>query len=368
MPPGITAEDWARAEARWRDEHTGAPQPADLLFALGTASVQSGAVEKAFACWEQIPVDHPTWGIRSRLAIGHHALKGDFASLAERSLREALAAGSKHSVPPSDLARGYNELVYLLSVELRLEDRRPILEEMHRLGLADVYDSKMLYFPRLLLWHPASGRTRLGRFLERDPQSLELQIASVRYLTFDGEADKADALLKRLRKEYPSHPGVLAALLECAYERSDNALMQELIGSLPPISPDQEEPEMLTLYRGLHAVEEGHWQTGLLALSSVLRTDPGDSSATMALSRVWDRLGDKVKRDQSLDRARCLSQIRVSLPTVTESNAEACRELSSKCRELPFPTASEAFENHAKRIAARSKPSNPSRELAAPKP
>ena len=154
---------------------------------------------------------------------------------AEDSLQRFLALSiGRAGVPQDDLIVARKWLCFLLSAELRLDDRRRILATAHQDWQINVNDSKQYFFPRLLIWRSSTGRTRFNDFLEQDSADLLLNVALARYLTAEGKLSESRKQLESVLTEFPNHSACRAAFLECCFEQNDWAAISETFQTIPP--------------------------------------------------------------------------------------------------------------------------------------
>lgn len=349
LPEGVSPEEYAAAERQFREKYGVAPDRLDVLSLAGELAWREERLETAAACFREIPSDDRKYGPSARLQQAQVLVKLKRADEAERNFREFLALSAKSSATPrAHIVTAYKWLTYLLSVELRFEERKDVLAEMHARGLADVYDSKQLYFPHLLIWHTSSGSRPVAEFLEEDPENPRLRIAMARYLTFEGKLDESRAILEQLRRERPKDPACAAALLECFFEGNDWEQFTAVAGSLPEYTAS--EPWLLTWMRGEFALHQERWQDAATHFERVLQSDPTNSSCNMGLARAGAELGRDEAHQEALRRSLVLSRIRANLGNTTEHNPEAALELASECDQLGLQDAAETFRRHARRI------------------
>lgn len=350
LPEGVSREQYQAASRRFTERFQRTPDRMDVFTLLGEEAGMEHRFEAAVVCFREIPTEHPRYGLNARLQEGFFELQLKQAAGAERNFREYLrVAQDDPSVPESDLVTAYKWLSFLLSVELRLQERKPILAEMHRRGLADVLDSKQFFFPHLLLLNSALGRSRLDDFLEQDPGNVRLRVASARYLTLAGRLDESMALLEELHRAVPEDRSVIAALLECCFEQDDWSHCTGV--AVPDYNVD--EPWLLTQMRAQRALEEQRWQEAARYFEAVLAEDPSNSICTMGLARAAAALGQTERHQELLRRSLVISEIRVSLVGITEEDPEAASRLAEACDSIGLTEAAEVFRGHAERIRRR---------------
>lgn len=349
LPAGVSSVDYAQARQRFQQLHRRRPSRTETLALLGGLAERDGRLEVAVACLRAIPSDDAMAGVAARLQEGQLLVRLNRAEEAERSLREFLNAAARDPLTPrDDLRSAWKWLNYLLSVELRLEERKALLAEVHASGLADVYDSKQYYFPHLLIWHSTTGRRRLREFLDHDPDNPRLNAASGRYLTAEGQLEEAQALLEAFHDRQPRDVQIAAALLECYFETNSWSEFATVAESLPPFEPS--EPWLLTRMRGEFAVHREAWDEAARYFQAVLHSDPANPWSQMGLARAEGELGRHDAHEEMLHRSLILSEIRVGIVKVTETDPEASRQLAAQCDQIGYHAAAETFRRHALRI------------------
>jgi tetratricopeptide (TPR) repeat protein len=187
----------------WLQEKYGINNPSDveIILAAGGIAVAAADYEKASRYFDQVKTEVPRFGMTARLEQGLALLKLNFATPAEQNLRKFLdAARASENPDPAQVLDGFKWLTYLLSVQIRQEERKLLLQEQHDISLADPLDSKQLYFPNLLILNSPAGRTRLAKLIENEPTNLSLLVASARYQTLAGDFDAAITSLEKLRR------------------------------------------------------------------------------------------------------------------------------------------------------------------------
>lgn len=349
LPAGLAESDYKRAAALFHTLAGRAPDRGDVLFTLGELATEEGRLETAAASLEAIPLTDPRYGLTARRKLGELLIRLDRVPQAEAVLREFLhLAGGDPSVSPEELDAARHWLSFLLSVELRFEERAAVLRDIHAAGRANVFDSKQLFFPNLLIWNSTLGRDRLQRFLEQAPDDPRLNVAEGRYLIGEGRLDDARSHLEQWQQRRPEDRSCLAALLECHFERNDWDAFEAVMATAPP--PDDADPWLLTHLRGEHALHQRRWEEAVEHFSRLLRVEPAHAAACMGLARAYAQLGRTEESRRMQQRNLILARIRPALRKVTESDPSAAQELAAACEELEMPEAAQVFRNHADRI------------------
>jgi tetratricopeptide (TPR) repeat protein len=352
LPDGVSDEEYHDAERKFEKGYRRTADHYDILSLLGEKAVGDGRLSTSLACFREIPSEHSLYGLSARLQEAQILSRLNRAREAEAGFREYLARTHGQPAPPREhLLTAYKRLTYLLSVELRFEERKAVLLEQHAAGLADVFDSKQLYFPHLLIWHSQTGRKPLGKFLEQDPQNRQLRTASGRYQTYEGLLKEARSSFEEVLREEPTDAQATAGLLECYFEGSDWAAFAKVVGSLG--EPRENEPWLLTRMRGEFALHERRWEDAVSSFERLLKVDPANPWSHMGLARAYGELGRAEAREAEQGRSLVIARMRVALANVTERDPEESRKLASDCEQIGFPEAAETFREHALRIEGR---------------
>lgn len=351
LPVGVNPEDYFQAENWIKGNFPNQPitQEAVMLVLAERAAKQSKP-ELAILCYQKIASATPKLGLVARLEQAKLLVEMNRADQAESVLREYMAAARVAAeLQPQQVQEAFKWLTYILSVEIRQEDRKQVLSEQHEIALADPLDSKQLFFPNLLILNSPAGKKKLASFLEADPKNVQLRIANARYRTLEGSYDQALALLDPLRQEYPENLFVAAAMAEVLFENADSSGLSKLISALP--SRSDSEPWLLTRMRGESALEAKRWQEALESFEQVLKNDPTNAPAQMGVAKAWAGLGDESKRQVALQRSGIIAEIRVNLSSVQPNAENACYDLAEKCSKLGLDSAADTFKQHAKVIS-----------------
>lgn len=346
FPDGVTEAQTEQARRLFVNRFGIDPDHADILAMLGEQLRDGGELDLAAECYAAIPDSHPRFGPHAQLQLGIILAENHRAAAAEAELRSWLqkTAISRHS-SIEDQVSARQWLSYLLSVQLRLEERQDILAQSQADGLASLNDSKQFYFPHLLLYRTARGAARLRQYLDRDPQNLQLRVAHARYLTGEGQLAAAEQLLRRLDEQSPNNRAVTAALLECLYEQDNWKQFSEVVSTAP--SYQDGEPWLLTEMRGRFALHEGRWDDARHAFQSVLATEPAHSACQMGLVTALRNLDDETTLAAAEQRTLVLARIRVELPRTRSGKANELLVLADLCTEAGLSEAAERFRRHA---------------------
>lgn len=331
-----------------------------VLMVLAERAVRDKQLKTAVKCYQQVPTSTPKLGMLARLEEGKLLVELNMADEAESALRQFIdAARVATQLDPQQVLDAFKWLTYILSVEIRQEDRCEVLKEQHLIGLADPLDSKQLFFPNLLILNSPAGKKKIAAFLENSPDNLRLQIANARYRTLEGSYEIAIETLTKLREKNPKDLSIAAVLAEAYFESADSTKLAELLAGLPEASAT--EPWLLRRMRGEHALENKQWSEAIEHFEAVLQKDPANAPSQMGCAKAWTALGNEEKRVQALLRSGIIAEIRVNLSKVQSDAQVACNELASKCKQLGMADAATVFERHAITISQQPKTSDPSK-------
>lgn len=361
LPPGLSAEEYAAAEARYRQIYPDAePDRVDVLSLAAELAVADERWEAAVASFREIPSDHPRYGMPARLQEGQVLVRLGRAEAAEKSLRDylTLATANTSQATLQDVVLAYKWLTFILSVELRLEERKPVLAQMHGYGIADVLDSKQYCFPNLLILNSPAGRQRLEEFIAEDPDNPVLKIALGRYRTLEGRLEEAQEVLEAVHRERPHDLHAAAALLESYFEEDDQEAFARVAGKLPEAGVG--EPWLLTRMRGEWALIEQRFEDAVSHFQRALEEDPAYLPCQMGLAQAYAGLSQAEEREEALRRASVLAEIRVELSNVEADTEEPITRLVAKCEQIGFERAAEIFQAHAEAIRRRAGSAAPS--------
>jgi tetratricopeptide (TPR) repeat protein len=341
LPEGLSPDEYSEAAEKFRSLYDKEPDRLDVISVAAELAVAEGRMEDAVACFAVIPNGHPGYGPSARLQEGHLLLELDRAQDAEDSLRAFLSlAVQTPNVRPVDVYAARTRLAFILSVELRIEERQALLASAHESGIVDNFNSKQYFFPHLLIFRSKTGSHRLDQFLKVDPNNPRLRLARARYLTAQGELDESLAELKKLDTEKPGDLAVAAAMLECHFEADDWDQFGEFLKSVSDYRIG--EPWLLTRMRGHFAMEQGQWEEAVTHFEQVLAADRANPAAQIALVKAYGHLGQTEKARAATDRSATIAKIRVDL-----GNDRGLKELATDCEKIGMPDAAAVFRRHA---------------------
>lgn len=352
IPESVSAAEYQKAFEEFSRLFHREPTPDDVLMLLAETAIRKDRLECAVDCFQMIPSDHRRYGLSARFQEAQALLRMNEADRAEESFRTFLQLSDQRASRNAEhilLARKW--LVYLLAVELRFEERRDVLRQMIRDRQFDAFDAKQLFFPSLLIWQSSLGSGRLQEFLRKDPDNRRLLTSQARYLVGEGKLEAADQLLQKLREQHPKDSVVIAASLECCFEKNDWEEFAKLHSRTAEFS--ENEPWLLTLMRGEFALHNHEWASAERWFRHVLTFDPANPICHMGLAKVCQELGRNEERQELQQRSLTLARIRVNLAAVDNNSADAARALAADARTLGMVDAAEAFESLSERMERR---------------
>lgn len=352
LPEGLTLAGFNKAKSIYQERFGVTPKRHEVLGVAAEIAMSEQKLETALNCYREIPPDDPNIGMKAQLEQGLILVKLDRVAEAEHALTAyIMSAREAKSVAAADVIDAFKWLCFIMSVEIRLEDRKEVLLELHRAGLADPWDSKQLFFPNLLILNSTTGRDRIQKFLAHDPENINLQVANARYMTLAGEHEAAIVKLEELMAKHPNNLSVAACLLEAWFETDDQQKMRELIAKLP--SHSQTEPWLLTYMRAEAALAEKDFLSVITLCKSVLNNDPAYLPCEMALASAYAAKGETELQKAQLERVSILAKMRVNLGSVRNDAPAAAGELSEMCRELKMDAAAQYFQKYSEAMKAQ---------------
>lgn len=349
VPDGVGDRNYKLAALRCERVFKRPPDHFDILMMAGQLALQKDDSSTALAAFSNVPDDHAEYGPNARFQEAMVLVQQQEARQSELSFRRFLKlAETSPEVSQADVVEARRWLSFLLSVQLRLDDRREILAAAHDALQINVADSKQYYFPRLLIWKSSSGQRRLMEYLEKDPNDFLLNVALGRYLTGEGKLEEARTLLESLLAEVPNQPDCIIAYLECCFEQDDWKKISAIVNTQPDYTTN--ERHVLTRSRGELAQHEGRWEDSVVEFTRALKSDQSDPAVNMGLVKALNQLGKTEEQQTAQSRSLVLSQIRVNMARNNEHSFGPLLNLAEHCREIKMPMAAETFEWHSQRV------------------
>lgn len=355
LPKGVDFRDYQLAKNRFIRLFDRQPDHDDTLMMLGESAAADGHNELALAAFQAVNSAHPEYGAAAQLQRALMHLQLDQAVDAERDLRAFLnrVAAEKGSVDPRQLQTAQQWLRYLLSVQLRLDERHQLLADLHGSGEASLADSKQYFFPRLLIWKSDTGWTAVRKYLQTSPADLLLNVAHSRYLVARGRLPEADRLLTALQQDHSTHPLLVVAILELNFERDDWKRIDETLQQFRTHHPeDRNDPFVVRWLSGELALRQDEPQQAADHFQQALNRDPTDPSVHMGLLKAYNQLGESDKAASMKQKSQALARIRVSMERVSETSPDGIQQLIDECTAAGFDEAATQFQRHLDRLKA----------------
>jgi predicted Zn-dependent protease len=342
-PDFVSAQAWDEAEAICRRNRGGTVEDSDILMTLARQSGRRGDLQQAFACYEWIAPSDKRHGLQALFEHAVLLLDNNYAQRAERgflTLLQRHEQGERLSGRQLSIARRSLSLLY--GLQMRIAERAGILQQLISNRHADVYDAKYYYFPSLMIWQNAWGAERVAAFLRCDPENRHLLAAAARYRLGEGQPALAQQQLLDLYQQERSNPDLTAWLLESCFELDDWSTFERIHQQLPP--RQSSEPLLLSQMRGAWCLHKNQWLDAEVVFQELLDRDAANSQATMGLARAFDQSGRHDQRDQYLQRAAIIAELRVGLTAAHPGQTDALRKVAGWCRKLQMTAAAETFE------------------------
>lgn len=350
MPTGVSESDYGEADAEFRRHFNRAGDKFDVLMTLAEIATKKKDFGKAISCYQRIPAEHVLYGPSSRYELAKLFAQTDQVQRAEDSFVEFLKLSeSGIRLNESQVVHVRRWLSLILSVELRPEERRKVLQALVEDDQADVHDAKQYYFESLLKWQSAFGSGRIRDFLKLDPMNRHLRNAEARYLTGQGHLEEAWKRLTRLHFEDPGDLRTVAFLLECAYEMNDWSAFSTVLSEASEFRED--EPWLLTQSRGQWALHQKEWPEAEKYFRHILEIDPPNATCLMGLTRALAGQGKTAESETLMQRSLLIAKLRVSLAAVSSDNPKAARDIANLSRQLGMEDAATIFDRFAAKMS-----------------
>jgi tetratricopeptide (TPR) repeat protein len=306
-PVGISLREYELATKAFERRYRQRPEHADVVSWLAETAVAENDLPRAAVCFDAIPTSHPRYGRSARLQQGQVLLKLKRAPAAEAQLRTFLELErADPQSPPEHVAHALSQLRHLLEVQLRFEERRPVLRELVVRRAADGFETIAFCFPTLLRWNGSQTQEWLAEFLHEDPDDFRLRFAQARYATGNGNLDTARSLINELAADRPDDRAVLAARAAIAYEAAD---WNELALVLEGVTTADTDPWLLHRLRGHWLNHERRFAEAVEQFLVALRLDPACAECHVGLAEAFGGLSQPERQREAADKARQLARI-----------------------------------------------------------
>lgn len=352
LPVDVRPAEIEQAHRDFRFLYRREPRHTELLLQLAENAMRANRLTLALACLAQIRTLDPGVGVVARRLETQVCLRTNQAVRLEAAARELLqAARSGISVLPADLQLIEEMLVYLYSLELRVEERQRLLKEIRFRRPLDALLAKQLHFPSLLGSKTAQQNQRLQEFLQEDPDHPHLTAAHARYLLSAGKPRDSVSLIDRILAAHPADPGVLAVALECRFEQQAIEEFTVLLGAAPAFDPS--EPWLLTHMRAEGAARAGDRALAKRYFEHLTVADPTNPLYLQGLAGVLatDTEAGVAERSRLLQRALLLAELRLTLAE-SDRDRGALLAVAQAARKLELSEAVLDFERLASAAVA----------------
>ncbi len=280
-------------------------EDAAALLLLARAAERRGDLAEALTRYLRVPAERWPEAAEALDQLGRWLLEQELVALAERAWREALRRNGR-------LRSAHAALAYI-----GLNEYRPGLARQHLLWLcrnryADHFSMLYLANPRV------AGRDAelLKRWLQRDPQNVQLRAAQA---FADCEAGEPETALKRCRQllqEAPDFDHVRAALLWTLVFRKR---FEQARKYFPAKRPAGEEAALVWEAMGLVCLELGEYAEAARCLWEAMRLDPSSPTLYVQLSQALQRSGRHAEAAVVAKHARLIYQLTTLLDRMHQS-------------------------------------------------
>ncbi len=308
LPPGVTPADYKLARRAFELRYHKPADHFDVISWLAESAVANNRLDRATACFRAIPSEHPQYGHSARLQQGQVLLRLKKAAEAEAQFREFLRIERQSpQLTLKEKVHALHQLRHILEVELRFEDRVPVLEELEQLGACDPFSISVLCFPSVARWNGPAASAWLEEFWHATPADFEIRVALARYRTAQGQLAEAKQIIDACLKERPQSLTAMSAALAWFSEQGDWDGLTTFAQRLPPLATD--EPWLLLRLRAQLALREQKAQEALVITQTLLRRNPTDIEGWEILAEAQARLGLMDDERESRHKANLLARI-----------------------------------------------------------
>jgi len=311
----------AAKRAKWRDlfdryvqeAHSGDPgfrssllvSAAEVVYRYGREGVGEGPLERVVGL------------LREALAIDPKSRRAEM--LLERVLREggrwdevaqALERFASEATAKDEKVAGWLRLARTFTTKLKSPDRAAAAYERvldvapgqseAAAFLSDYFTSREMWEHLISLYE---GQLSAGAFRSKEEEfGATLQVAMVHY-RMRSRPDAAEPWFEKARKLEPAHPGVLAFFREWCAARGETARLASVLGDAQRSMSDGPERAALVAEVAKLAEEGANAQKAIEQWRSVLRQDPRNGDARVALKRLyrqtasWNALTDLLRQE-----------------------------------------------------------------------
>ena len=275
---------------------------------LAETEFRRGQVDEALRCVSHVP-SRSANGPAARLLEGTLLLNAGQASRAETVLNECL------KLDPDNLdAR--RRLVFLYAIELRREELRQVLWELHELRALQTTDLVLLSGSTFIVWNAAEIAGMIERYAASDERDVAARVAAGRYRLRQNELDAARAILEEACRLAPNDEAPRAALADCLLDRGEFEELRQLIERIPP---GRQPDAHFAFCRGRIAEEADELDAAIEAYRVAVRSDEDDREANYRLGQLLVHTGRAPESERPLVRAQKLAERETLLSTLVTS-------------------------------------------------
>ena len=308
LPSGISEQEYRLAKEAFEVKYGHPADRIDAMSYLAEWYLAHERLEMAIVCFSEIGTSHSRYGRMARYQQGRTLLTLHRAIAAEKQFRELIQyEEASPTIEAKYLIDARQRLRHILEVELRFEERRQLLKGVVERGEADYFETIVFCFPSHLRWNGPDAVKWLEEFQQADPHQKLLNIALGRYRMGQGRIDEARTILSAIVQEFPDDRSARAAWIACLQESDAGDEADQAIESLPPISDD--DPWLLLLQRGNHALQRNDLTTAANAYSQLLDQDVTNTQAWQKTSQLARLQHDQARCDHAVKMATGLGRI-----------------------------------------------------------
>jgi tetratricopeptide (TPR) repeat protein len=368
LPPGITQRDYQLASEAFEVKYGRKADRIDVVSYLAELQLSRDRLADAVACFELIPTSHSQYGRMARFQQGRTLLTLHRAPEAEQQFRELIELEEvSPKLEPKYLVDARQRLRHILEVELRFEERKPLLAGMVERGEADHFETIVYCFPSHLRWNGHDAVKWLEEFHAQNPSDRLLNIALARYRTGQGKVEEARKILQPIVQQSPASPTspngsptspksgldrwATAALIACLKESGETDAADKMIETLPPQAST--DPWLLLLQRGNYALDKGDHDIAAIAYAELLSQDPTNTEAWQKMALIERLRGNEAKRLRAVEVAAGLSRIQnhIGKGIQRPEDPNSFMDVADVCAEIKFDTEALILTKFAQKSA-----------------
>lgn len=337
LPGKTSRRDYQTAREAFEIKYGRKANRVDVLSYLAELQLSRGRLAEAVDCFDLIPTSHPEYGRMARFQEGRTLLTLHRAVDAEHQFREVIACEEESPrLEPKYLLDARQRLRHILEVELRFEERKPLLAGMVQRGEADHFETIVYCFPSHLRWNGHDAVKWLEEFHEQNPSDRLLNIALGRYRTGQGKLEEARGILEPIVRQFPDDRWATAVLIACLKESGESDAADKLIEALPPLSPT--DPWLLMLQRGSNALENGQHEAAALSYEALLSQDRTNTEAWQKMALIERLRVNEAKRARAVEVAAGLSRIQnhIGKGIQRPEDPNSFMDVADVCAEIEF--------------------------------